>query len=100
MKILCVLPILNCAGSATCNSEHTRRERVTTQPYRATFVAAATTVLLAVLPAPAQTVPAPTVGDIFVIAMENHNFTQSTSLKKRQQILGNPAAPLINSLVT
>lgn len=49
-------------------------------------------VLLAAQPAPA--------GDIFVIAMENHNFTQPNPTSSPQQILGNPAAPYINSLIT
>ncbi len=40
------------------------------------------------------------VGDIFVIAMENHNFTQPASQSSPQQIFGNPAAPYINSLLT
>jgi hypothetical protein len=39
-------------------------------------------------------------GDIFVIAMENHNFTQPVPTSSPQQILGNPAAPYINSLIT
>jgi len=39
-------------------------------------------------------------GGIFVIAMENHNFTQPPSQTSPQQILGNPAAPYINSLIT
>jgi len=38
---------------------------------------------------------------IFVIDMENHNFTQpSSDTSAPQQILGNPAAPYLNSLVT
>ena len=45
------------------------------------------------------------VGDVFYIALENHNFTQpngnvdptSTTI---EQIKGNPAAPFINSLIT
>jgi hypothetical protein len=37
---------------------------------------------------------------IFVIAMENHNFTQPVPTSSPQQILGNSAAPYINSLVT
>src|SRR5579864_5003804 len=37
---------------------------------------------------------------IFVIAMENHNFAQPNPPASPQQILGNPAAPYINSLVT
>jgi hypothetical protein len=40
------------------------------------------------------------VGDIFYIAMENHNWTQPGTYTSTQQILGNPAAPYINSLVT
>src|SRR5579872_4465096 len=39
-------------------------------------------------------------GDIFVIAMENHNFTQPNPTSNPQQIFGNPAAPFINSLIT
>jgi hypothetical protein len=45
----------------------------------------------------AQTAPA---GDIFVIAMENHNFTQPNPTNSPQQIFGNPAAPYLNSLIT
>ncbi|HME85899.1 MAG TPA: alkaline phosphatase family protein [Roseiarcus sp.] len=40
------------------------------------------------------------VGDVFYIALENHNFTQPSSLTDPEQILGNAAAPYINSLVT
>ena len=40
------------------------------------------------------------VGDVFVIAMENHNFTQPTNQANPQPIFGNPAAPYINSLIT
>lgn len=40
------------------------------------------------------------VGDVFVIALENHNFTQPHPTNGTQQILGNPAAPYINSLIT
>jgi hypothetical protein len=40
------------------------------------------------------------VGAVFVIAMENHNFTQPPTMTSPQQILGNPAAPFINSLIT
>jgi phosphatidylinositol-3-phosphatase len=39
-------------------------------------------------------------GSIFVIAMENHNFTQPNPTNNPQQILGNPAAPYLNSLIT
>lgn len=37
---------------------------------------------------------------VFVIAMENHNWTQPASETDPGQILGNAAAPYINSLVT
>ena len=37
---------------------------------------------------------------VFVIALENHNFTQPSSYTGTEQLLGNPAAPYINSLVT
>src|SRR5258706_3557460 len=38
---------------------------------------------------------------VFVVAMENHNFTQPTGLNTSpEQILGNPAATYINSLIT
>jgi hypothetical protein len=40
------------------------------------------------------------VGDIFVIALENHNLTQPNPTASPEQILGNPAAPFINSLMT
>jgi phosphatidylinositol-3-phosphatase len=40
------------------------------------------------------------VGDVFVIALENHNFTQPNPTASPQQILGNPAAPYINRLIT
>ena len=45
------------------------------------------------------------VGDVFVIALENHNFTQPAHFvnprrHQPQQLLGNPACPFINSLVT
>lgn len=37
---------------------------------------------------------------VFVIAMENHNWTQPASQTSPGQIFGNPVAPYINSLVT
>jgi hypothetical protein len=40
------------------------------------------------------------IGDVFYIALENHNFDQPTTLSSPQQLLGNPAAPYLNSLVT
>jgi hypothetical protein len=40
------------------------------------------------------------IGTVFVIAMENHNFSQPPTQTNPQQILGNPAAPFMNSLIT
>ncbi len=40
------------------------------------------------------------IGDVFYIAMENHNWTQPSSYTDTQQIFQNPAAPFINHLVT
>lgn len=37
---------------------------------------------------------------VFVIAMENHNWTQPSSYTSLNQIFGNSAAPFINSLIT
>jgi phosphatidylinositol-3-phosphatase len=37
---------------------------------------------------------------IFVIGMENHNFTQPNPTSGTQQLFGNPAAPYLNSLIT
>ncbi len=54
--------------------------------------AVAAGVLLAAHPAAA--------GDIFVIAMENHNLVQPNPTSNPQQILGNAAAPYLNSLIT
>ncbi|HXR49316.1 MAG TPA: hypothetical protein VN784_17920 [Candidatus Limnocylindrales bacterium] len=62
--------------------------------------AAAAGILLAAQTAPAFPFPVQRVGDVFVIAMENHNFTQPINMTSPQQILGNPAAPYINSLIT
>ena len=39
-------------------------------------------------------------GSIFYILMENHNLTQPTNVTSPKQILGNPAAPYLNSLMT
>ena len=39
------------------------------------------------------------IGTVFIIAMENHNFTQPNPVSSPQQIYTNPAAPYINSLI-
>ena len=41
------------------------------------------------------------IGDVFYIDMENHNLTQPSGLSgSPEQLLGNPAAPYLNSLIT
>ena len=37
---------------------------------------------------------------VFVVAMENHNWTQPASLTSPEAVFANPAAPFINSLVS
>ena len=49
---------------------------------------------------PSQTANAQSVKHMFVIATENHNWTQPSSYTALNQVYGNPAAPFINSLVT
>jgi hypothetical protein len=93
MKMKPLVQMLNYAGTAKRTGELTQTRTGTFHPSRALFAAAG--VVLAAATAPAQTV-----SNIFVIAMENHNFTQPSGNKKPQQILGNPAAPFINSLIT
>ncbi|MGH7042031.1 MAG: alkaline phosphatase family protein [Acetobacteraceae bacterium] len=53
--------------------------------------------LLAMLSGPAFAAPIRTV---FVVAMENHNLVQPNLTEFLRQLLGNPAAPYLNSLVT
>ena len=48
----------------------------------------------------ASSAQAQQIGDVFYIAMENHNWTQPSTVTGINQILGNSAAPFINSLVT
>ena len=64
----------------------------------AVLAAVATGVLLAAQTSPAR--PPQAIGDVVVIAMENHNFTQPGTQTSPQQIFGNPAAPFMNSLLT
>jgi hypothetical protein len=40
------------------------------------------------------------VGDVFVIMMENHDLTQPSTFTSIQPLLGNSAAPYLNSLMT
>ena len=54
--------------------------------------------LLAILVA--SSAQAQQIGDVFYIALENHNFTQPSTVTGINQIFGNSAAPFINSLVT
>ena len=43
---------------------------------------------------------AASIGDVFVITMENHNFTQPGEYTSTQAIFGNANAPYLNSLIT
>jgi hypothetical protein len=48
-----------------------------------------------------RTVPSgAALGNVFFIDMENHNLTQPSSVTSPQQLLNNPAAPYLNSLMT
>ncbi len=49
---------------------------------------------------PTQAQIAQQIGTVFVIALENHNFTQPSPTSSPQQLLNNPAAPYLNSLIT
>jgi hypothetical protein len=64
----------------------------------ALLASVATGVLCVAQTSPAH--PPQGIGAIFVIAMENHNFTQPPTQTNPQPILGNPAAPFMNSLIT
>ena len=64
----------------------------------ALLASVATGVLCVAQTSPAH--PPQGIGAIFVIAMENHNFTQPPTQTNPQQIFGNPAAPFMNSLIT
>ena len=48
----------------------------------------------------ASSAQAQQIGDVFYIPMENHNWTQPSTVTGINQIFGNSAAPFINSLVT
>jgi phosphatidylinositol-3-phosphatase len=50
----------------------------------------------------ASSAQAQQIGDVFYIALENHNFTQPSTVPAGtpQQLFGNTAAPYLNSLVT
>jgi phosphatidylinositol-3-phosphatase len=81
----------NAAGFSGFLLETVRRKTVL-------LASAATAVLFAAQTSPAQ--PPQGIGTVFVIAMENHNFTQPPTQTNPQPILGNPAAPFMNSLIT
>jgi phosphatidylinositol-3-phosphatase len=49
---------------------------------------------------PPRTMVAASIGDVFVIMMENHNFTQPSSYTTTQALYGNANAPYLNSLIT
>ena len=48
----------------------------------------------------ASSAQAQQIGDVFYIPLENHNWTQPSTVTGVHQIFGNSAAPFINSLVT
>lgn len=50
--------------------------------------------------APSGTQIVQQINTVFVVAMENHNFTQPTPTSSPEQLLNNPAAPYFNSLIT
>lgn len=57
--------------------------------------------LVILVAAPVPAAGAAELGDVFVIPLENHNFTQPKPYTTSpEQLLGNPAAPFLNSLVT
>jgi hypothetical protein len=70
-----------------------RRDKMRARPYsvRPCFEALEVRALMSVNPI---------IGDVFYIDMENHNLTQPASVTSPQQLLGNPAAPYLNSLMT
>jgi hypothetical protein len=76
------------------------RSNGTNNTLNAVMFAAASCALFATQSATANPPTTSPVGTVFVIAMENHNWTQPTNQTSPQQIFGNPAAPFINSLVT
>ena len=55
---------------------------------------------VAALAAAAGTAHASEINNVFVIALENHNFTQPSNYTATQAIFGNSAAPYLNSLIT
>ncbi len=69
-------------------------------PYPKLKTAAFAAATLAIFVGLAATAQADPIQTVFVIAMENHNWTQPASQTSPGQIFGNVAAPYINSLVT
>ena len=66
-------------------------------PNRAAIAAHAVVIAIACV---ASTSGAASIGDVFVIMMENHNFTQPSSYTTTQALYGNVNAPYLNSLIT
>jgi hypothetical protein len=78
-------------------------KRLSRNTWKSFAAACAVAGLLGAHPAQAQDKPRAQsqIGDVFYIVMENHNFTQpSSDTSAPAQILGNAAAPYLNSLVT
>ena len=63
------------------------------------FKTTATALCAVLLASAAHAAPPKAIGPIFVIALENHNFAQPKGFTEVRQILHNPAAPYINSLL-
>lgn len=76
----------------TSETVEIRSNRKSFRSHAAVAGAVLTSLLLAAQPAHA--------GSIFYILCENHNLTQPTNVTSPQQLLGNPAAPYLNSLIT
>lgn len=86
--------------TATANETTRRTMRLFTNWKSARRNAVLALSALIIMTGLSTSVSADTIQTVFVIAMENHNWTQPGSLTSPAQILGNPAAPYINGLVT
>jgi hypothetical protein len=68
--------------------------------FRHVLIGAATAASLLAAPSALAESEGHSIGSVIVIAMENHNLAQPNPTGSPQQILGNPAAPFLNSLMT
>jgi phosphatidylinositol-3-phosphatase len=86
-------------ASRTCGVIDVLRKR-TSRKIRSSHHARHLTLGLLVAALSSVPVLAAPISTVFVIAMENHDFTQPGSYTAIQPLLGNVAAPYLNSLVT